>query len=446
MPDTLKLPPFFFLIYREAVLRKRFLISFVLLFFPLSIFAGDQNYQNYVVGENAAGMGGAYTAFSETADGTFYNPGGIVFSSEDRVSLSANIFRYTKGRIKNGVAVDTVRKDVPLSSINIIPASSVGLYTFDFERDKKKKSDKPWNAFALSFYVPDSVLYSGEVQINEGGLEGLYTYKVDDYMFFIGPSYARRLTDKIGIGASLFYTYRRFNNENFITAKSSTNFVHNYLNNQYNYGGLLAIFGLKWRFSPDWHFGLSVRPSSFRLHGSGDSFRSNATGLGVSGTNPDNSIYQDLRVNLPRPMKVTGGIGFRPNKKLALGGDVSTYLPNDFIAVSDPQGRVGSATLKQEWVFNGNVGVEYRYQNDYPIRTGFFTNFSSAPTLGSTGSNNSKIDYYGGSLSFSVEKERYTSMIGGQVSYGKGNVLVANAINNFSLLHLTLMLGSSFRF
>ncbi|MDO8519595.1 MAG: hypothetical protein Q7T11_05470, partial [Deltaproteobacteria bacterium] len=130
-------------------------VAVFFLAFPASdIRADSQNYQNYVVGERAAGMGGAYTAFSDSAEGTLYNPGGIVFAPDDTISLSGNIIRYTTGTVEGGLVINpTTSKDVKISDMKVTPASSVGLKKF------KKQ------ALALSFYKPDATNYSGQEEL-----------------------------------------------------------------------------------------------------------------------------------------------------------------------------------------------------------------------------------------------------------------------------------------
>ena len=39
--------------------------------------ADDNHYQNFLVGERAASIGGAYTALSDDASGAYYNPAGL---------------------------------------------------------------------------------------------------------------------------------------------------------------------------------------------------------------------------------------------------------------------------------------------------------------------------------------------------------------------------------
>ena len=84
------------------------LILFIIsLFVPASIFltaltsfAGIYNYMEVVVGEKAAGMGGAFTAVADDATATYYNPAGIIHIPFNSMSASANAmtFKTRKGK------------------------------------------------------------------------------------------------------------------------------------------------------------------------------------------------------------------------------------------------------------------------------------------------------------------------------------------------------------
>ena len=62
------------------------------LFVAPGVFADDLHYVNMLVGNRAAGLGGAYTAISDDPAGCFYNPAGIAFSPYTSLSASVNAF------------------------------------------------------------------------------------------------------------------------------------------------------------------------------------------------------------------------------------------------------------------------------------------------------------------------------------------------------------------
>jgi len=422
------------------------LILLAIVFFKMpSAWADDQNYQNYVLGEKAAGMGGAYTALSESPEGTFYNPGGIVFADKSRISLSVNALRLTRGNIKNAVSIGNIREDLALSAFQVIPASAVSLTLFNTPWDKDKKDEKK-NALAWSLYTPDAVQYIGRGQVSDGSTNAFFTYRLDDTLTMTGMSYARRIHDRFGLGLSLFYLFRNYDNESFVTAATATNFVQTSNNVEYSYGGLRLVAGIKWRVHPKWHAGLSIAPYSIKLHGSGKSFSSRATEGAVSSTNPTHNVFEGLSVNLPLPMKMSAGIGYQPTEKLTLAGDVNLYLPNSFTAVADPQGRVGSSRIHQNLVINSNVGCDYRWNKKWRTATGFFTNFSAADPVAVGSGSASKIDYYGGTLSLAYDLSPFSYTVGTQIAGGSGVTLVANAVTRYTIIRYTVMIGTAFKY
>ena len=53
----------------------------------------NSHYQDMVVGERAAGMGGAFTALASEATGAHYNPAGIVAASSTVIQLSMSAYK-----------------------------------------------------------------------------------------------------------------------------------------------------------------------------------------------------------------------------------------------------------------------------------------------------------------------------------------------------------------
>ena len=54
--------------------------------------AGEANYQPYVVGERAAGMGGAVAATANGMDACFYNPAGLGRETSDSISVNGALY------------------------------------------------------------------------------------------------------------------------------------------------------------------------------------------------------------------------------------------------------------------------------------------------------------------------------------------------------------------
>ncbi len=69
-------------------------------------FADMGNYQNYIVGNRAAGMGGAVVAGSNDIDSAYYNPAGLAHVDGHQLSLSASLYGIYRVSVSDGIGPD----------------------------------------------------------------------------------------------------------------------------------------------------------------------------------------------------------------------------------------------------------------------------------------------------------------------------------------------------
>ena len=81
--------------------------------FPGSFYGGDGNYQNFIVGDQAAGMGGAVTALCRSVDACYYNPAGLADSPGSTISLSASLYGFYNFKVTDGWGAE---KNVDINS------------------------------------------------------------------------------------------------------------------------------------------------------------------------------------------------------------------------------------------------------------------------------------------------------------------------------------------
>jgi len=84
------------------------------LIFSIQEVEADQVFQNIhsFLGERASGMGGAYTAVSDDATGTYYNPGGLGFANKSSFTASSSGYQkgYDNYTNADGTGRDYIRK------------------------------------------------------------------------------------------------------------------------------------------------------------------------------------------------------------------------------------------------------------------------------------------------------------------------------------------------
>ncbi|GEM_PF-2863834 len=412
-----------------TTLVRRYLVS--LLFFSVFLFsfsngfADDQNYEAYPLGEQASGIAGAYTALSEGPDGTFYNPSGIARASHTTISVTATAFRWTAGKIANAIALSpTNRADYSVSATQVIPTSSVFL--------KKFKGNR---TFAFSIYLPDSIAFNGKKDLSST----FFIQQLTNQVLWIGPSYGQALTDRLLVGGSLYFLSRTFHQE-FYARAAGPPVAQQFQSTDASYGGLLPILGAKYDINDRLKLGVTVRPYySIRVTGDAEI---------ITGTNSAKTVLSGLKLDSPTPIRSDLGIAYEIPGKWLLSGDVSVNLPHTFTQIHDPEGRVGDATVRQELTLNGAVGTEYYLGKSWPLRFGFFTDLSSAPSLqDSDATIKSRIDNLGSTIALGYLTENSTMSVGAQYSLGLGKATNPSGPPSGFLLHsVNVVFAGSYRF
>lgn len=336
--------------------------------------ADENHYKNVLVGERASGMAGAYTAVSDSPAGMFYNPAGIVYASGGSVTASVSTYDYidkSYGRGLSGLS------DWNRRSVNFVP-SFFGVM-------------RPLGGgiVGLSYAMPDAVTEDQDLEFSDTA-NGISRYVVNfnnqDRTFQIGPSYARRLTDDLSVGVSLYFHYRErewiSNQLTQLTTGSQYQINNTYF--QTNEYGYKPVVGLTWSPLAKWAFGAAV--SKVNLY-------SGNTDSQVTTRDVDNNLSfvksstDDLRKH---PLNVSAGAAYFHSPAFMVSADVAYY-----------EGLTDPVYGKRESVLNAAVGGEYYLNSALALRAGLFTDYANTPDLQEGVSSQAEhIDYLG--VSFSV--------------------------------------------
>jgi len=376
------------------------------LFFLLAqpAIAAFSNYNSILIGDQAAGMGGAYTAMAEDASAlAYYNPAGLAFLQGH--SFSAAVGIYKKFDTTFGKEEDFTKAPLRINQgfFRAIPSSTGSII---------RRGDFIW---ALSIVVPDFDSYKGDLRAST---ENTTTLSYVDESLWVGGAVSRKISDEESLGLTMYYTARSFtrslSDRSFPTASEAVLFnsektlVEN---------ALVAILGYHLKLTDKWSFGASLRTPNLTVKGSGSYFASRVD------TNP----YTVTSVNLPDqktnvhiPGKFAVGVAYKEAEDFAVSADASLYQAVEYNDFDD-------VTFATHWthrqIWNVSIGAEKRVLPWLRIRAGAFTNFSSHPdpnpalTTGQT----DKIDQLGFSANFaftSGDKIDYT--FGGYYTGGRG--------------------------
>lgn len=366
--------------------------------------AAFSNYNSILIGDQAAGMGGAYTAMTNDASAlAYYNPAGLAFLEGH--SFSAAVGIYKKFDTTFGKEEDFTKAPLRINQgfFRALPSSTGSVI---------RRGDY---VLAFSIVVPDFDNYKGDLRAST---ENTTTLSYVDESLWVGGAVARKISDVESLGLTMYYTARSYtrslNDRSFPTASEAVLFnsektlVEN---------AIVAILGYHLKLSEKWAFGVSVRSPNLTVKGSGSYFSSRVD------TNPylvTTVNKPDEKTNVNIPGKLSIGVAYHETDDLSVSADASLYQAMEYNDFND----VSFAThWSHKQIWNLSVGIEKRLMPWLRVRAGAFTNFSSHPNPdpAMTTSQPDKVDQLGFSanLAFtSGDKIDYT--FGGYYTGGRG--------------------------
>ena len=424
-------------------------------------------------------MGGAYIGLSDTAEGGYYNPAGLVFSTSDSFSASANIYSLTRGKIKDALQVGSNVEDIKINSFMSIPSTAAYLKRFNFSGTKspdnvivqavkqevkavlqegnetpppeneKFQREVKYNAIGLNVMMKDLLFYDGKIDFPSQDMSGTLIQKFSDQTLYIGPSYSRLLNEKLSIGISWFYSLRAYEELRYLRLESGSEFAEGFRKTSTKSQYFEFLLGSRYNVNELVKVGFVFKPPSIKIMGNGEEYYSSAI-FDVPEARDERKQYNynDLVAESDEPMRLGLGLALEKKKNFAIAFDFNFYFPNSYWKVHHES--YSDVRIKQRAIFNTNLGAEYYIRPWIPVRAGFYTNFSSAPEVADEANNQlgNKIDYWGTTASVGFEGEHVSTNFGVNVALGRGNALSApnRQIVGFSMNIINLFIAGSYTF
>jgi long-subunit fatty acid transport protein len=390
--------------------------------------ADQYHYNNILIGDRASGLGGAYTAIADDPSGLYYNPSGTVYATGSSISGSMNAFHYTVSEYKNVLGGDSWTRESSTLTPNffgVVQPLFGGMAGFSYAVNDAMIEDQ--DQVFEGFFIDDQTKVS----------QYIINFNNQDTTYNIGPSFAKKITDNLSWGITLYGYYRKkeliLNQQVYLDEGGST------WTNQYfetTEIGINPVLGLTWSPIDKLSLGLSVKqPKILSV-----STRRQDT---VDARSPDPSqnnteiasptiIESDYKRDLP--LNVNAGIAYFANDKLLFSGDVNYF----------------SAVESLEPVVNFAGGIEYYFNSKWALRAGGYTNFANTPTLTDTQENQLEhVDLYGVSTSLSHFTRNSAISAGVSYSRGAGHAQVidqSSAVQELVMQTLTVFLSAVYAY
>lgn len=366
--------------------------------------AGEANYQPYIVGERAAGMGGAVAATAEGMDACFYNPAGLAREQRSSISINGTVYGLQNYSTKDA---SFPGEDLEISSFVTIPTGLSAVQKL-----------KDGTAAAFSVFVPSQTTIR-EIQAFRKN-DHYYNYSQDEQTLQLGPSIGHVVNDRLSVGASVFGIYQTADEfDNLYWGDYSYTYSASY---KYTVIGAAATVGAQYRLTDEWFLGGTLSSPSATISGSGRVQVSEAVGSQAAAA-AEGVYLDDLDADNGIPAQGRLGLGWRRAGVGSAGLDVTHHLGRRYHWMDGKlNGESFVVEARREPVTDVQLGGEYIVRKRYPVRAGAFTSFSSAPDLDLSDTDTpDKIDLWGLTASVGSIGENVILNFGVSYVFGSGD-------------------------
>lgn len=383
---------------------KKHLFVIVIFFIASTVFAGGYNSYQFIIGERAAGMGGAYTALADDSSALWHNPAGIAKIKHSHLNLSADAYSYAMNDFEgfnqfelNDGSVTSI--DLRMKDMSIAPTTLV------YGNKLKKKG-----AIAFGLVVPISTSLEGEIAGDFEDVSNTVKYishSANSIKLQIGMiGYGVPLGDKFNFGVSLGLGYGSVNQ-----SKSDSYYVYKNktveLTHNANYYAKLQMFSAQIAVGLQFHskrhrLGLNIQTPTFRVYNmiKTDTTFTTSTVVSNFGDNDyTNSSTEDNAFSFAPifPARIVLGYAFVITNSWTVSIDVEAIFPLN-------RRKIVAVNIYSTGVINIKFGTEIYLSPKYILRGGLFTDRSPTIDVMDNSDNDAKIDYYGVTLAFAYKQ------------------------------------------
>jgi len=374
---------------RHSVNRLTLYLLYPLLLLCLPWLAradSDTHYQDYLVGERAAGMGGAFVALANEATGAYYNPAGLISGGSTLLQLSMSAYKLRQREVQVADICGTAITDDDNGFFGF-PGSLGFVHQF--------RTGKVRHGLALTVVVPhwdrSSQLYTsgdrsilcGQRSLTVGGSQMMV-----DRVFWGGVSYAIKPWRALQIGATAGVTIRSYSHNTLMALVSdevNTFPIIAFYNMEAVQWSFFAQLGVIVTPAEGFRLGLTFTTPYARLVGGGRADIIYAAGLAQDKKKTGALVLDDVETYWEVPFRLSLGAAYSHKKRFAVALDVTLHGPVDsYPVIRSPElsdagleGKVGHN--RRDVVVNVNLGAEVALLKKLALRVGFFTNLSSYP-------------------------------------------------------------------
>lgn len=401
-------------------------------------FAAYSNYNSILIGDQAAGMGGAATAVvGDASAGAWYNPATLAAIKGQAFAASVGI--YKKFDISFGSSDDVVNAALRANRgfFQPIPSS-----TGSVVRPKQIPFLNDWT-LTLSILVPEYDTYAGDINnVNNNHS----TLNLTDQSLWVGAAFSRAISASEFFGLTFFYTSRSMTESiTDRTYRSGTDYEIYTEDRSIKQNALVAVAGYLKEISENWRWGLSIRFPSIQVAGQATYYQTRIS----NGVNDAPVDFPDLSSKSHIPPKLGLGFSYSGFKDWLWALDVSVYGYEQYNDIEEP---TVAQQLEHRVTTNVSVGAEYHWTDWFKLRGGIFSNLSAHPDPdpAKVHGQGDHVDQLGFSANAAFKSGPIEYTFGGYYAGGKGRS-VQRYDSSFNVVDktqnvFTMLVGTSYVF
>ena len=347
---------------------------------PTALAESDSHYQDVVVGERAAGMGGAFTALANEATGAHYNPAGIIAASSAVIQLSMSAYKLRSRQVEVADLCGTKLSEDEDSFFSF-PAS------FGFV--KQFHTGSVHHGLGLTLVMPHTTKV-GYSYLKRDGKCGPLGFDIGgskltvDRVFFGGLSYAVQPWKFLQLGATVGFSVRSATHtglsvQRWINPVASLRSYIGFFNADVSLWSIYFAAGVIVEPLQGLRFGLTLTSPHLRLAGTGRLDMLEAAAVPADWKESSVEVLDDAQFYWKVPFRLALGVAYSGQRftvaaDVSLHGEVRPYETYEHERIPANM-EVNARAL----TVNGNVGGEVKLPKGVVLRLGAFTNFSSVP-------------------------------------------------------------------
>lgn len=408
------------------------------------------HYANFIAGDRAIGLGGAYTALSNDASGVVYNPAGLAFAETNEISGSANAFFSQKTTYKKALGNADFTED---NGGSLSPFVG-GLYRLE---DKV-----PGLAAGFAIYATDNAVKNQNQFIREQDFQGSTISRLHREVHetsatgYYGGAVSKLIgkTFSVGLGASILMvdelsqSYQDIGQKVTTASVVATKYTTRAIRTELGVKGLEPVLGFRFAVTQNMFLGLAIKKAVLLSQGYQYDLEESSSLLDASNkvvagaaTDPDVAIKR-ISTKVEKPLKdwpaeIRGGVAYSKAQAFTLALDVSHHLAS----------TGGDPSFDRKAVTNVAAGFEAYPAAIVAVRGGVFTNRDARAVPKAGGSNQpDHIDYTGATLSavYVSDEKQISAGVVYQSGSGKAQKLGAGPIQDVTSSSTTIILASSY--